>query len=111
MHKYGIIIYWSEEDQVFIAEVPELPGCMTHGDTQAAALANADEAIQGWIETANKFGDLIPAPRGERVTSNSLDETKYRIQRSARKSSVRSNNPRNFYSARATRPKVNPKAH
>ena len=67
MHKYEIIIYWSNEDQVFIAEVPELPGCMTHGDTQAAALENAGEAIQLWIDTANEFGDPVPEPKGQRL--------------------------------------------
>ena len=67
MHKYEIMIYWSDEDQVFIAEVPELPGCMTHGDTQAAALANANEAIQLWIDTANEFGDPVPEPKGQRL--------------------------------------------
>jgi hypothetical protein len=46
MHQYEIIIYWSNEDQVFVAEVPELPGCMAHGSTQEAALAHANEAIQ-----------------------------------------------------------------
>ena len=64
MHKYRIVIYWSDEDDVFIAEVPELPGCMTHGDTQAVALANANQAIQGWIDTANHFGDQIPLAKG-----------------------------------------------
>ena len=66
-HKYEIIIYWSNEDQVFVAEVPELPGCMAHGDTHAAALANADEAIQLWIDTANEFGDPVPEPKGQRL--------------------------------------------
>ena len=63
MHKYEVIIYWSNEDQVFVAEVPELPGCMAHGDTKANALANADEAMQLWIDTAQEFGDLVPSPR------------------------------------------------
>ena len=67
MHKYEIIIYWSNEDQVFIAEVPELPGCMAHGDTQAAALDNANEAIQLWIDTASEFGDPVPEPKGQRL--------------------------------------------
>ncbi len=67
MHKYEIIIYWSNEDQVFIAEVPELPGCMAHGNTQEAALANANQAIQLWIDTAREFGDPIPEPKGERL--------------------------------------------
>ncbi len=67
MHKYEIIIYWSNEDQVFIAEVPELPGCMAHGNTQEAALANANQAIQLWTDTAREFGDPIPEPKGERL--------------------------------------------
>lgn len=48
-HKYEIILYWSDEDQSYIAEIPELPGCMAHGDTHEAALASANEAIQLWI--------------------------------------------------------------
>jgi len=67
MHKYEIIIYWSNEDQTFIAEVPELSGCMAHGDTQTAALANANEAIQLWIDTAEEFGDPVPEPKGQRL--------------------------------------------
>jgi predicted RNase H-like HicB family nuclease len=67
MHKYEIIIYWSNEDQVFVAEVPELPGCMAHGRTPEAALANAHDAIQLWIDTAREFGDPIPEPKGERL--------------------------------------------
>jgi predicted RNase H-like HicB family nuclease len=67
MHKYETIIYWSNEDQVFVAEVPELPGCMAHGNTQEAALAHAYEAIQLWIDTAREFGDPIPEPKGERL--------------------------------------------
>jgi predicted RNase H-like HicB family nuclease len=67
MHKYEIIIYWSDEDQVFIAEVPELPGCMAHGDTQESALKNAHEAIQLWIDTAKEFGDPVPVPKGRRL--------------------------------------------
>lgn len=67
MHKYEIIIYWSNEDQVFIAEVPELAGCMAHGRTPEAALAQANEAIQLWIDTAREFGDPVPEPKGERL--------------------------------------------
>jgi predicted RNase H-like HicB family nuclease len=51
-HKYEIIIYWSNEDEVYVAEVPELPGCMAHGDSHESALANANEAIELWIDTA-----------------------------------------------------------
>jgi predicted RNase H-like HicB family nuclease len=67
MHKYEVIIYWSKDDAIFIAEVPELPGCVAHGDTQAVALANANEAIQLWIDTANEFGDPAPEPKGQRL--------------------------------------------
>jgi predicted RNase H-like HicB family nuclease len=67
MHKYEIIIYWSSEDQVFIAEVPELPGCIAHGGMQAVALEKANEAIQLWIDTANEFGDPVPVPKGQRL--------------------------------------------
>ena len=67
MHKYEVIIYWSNEDQVFVAEVPELPGCMAHGDTKAEALANADEAAQLWLDNAAEFGDPIPEPVGRRL--------------------------------------------
>jgi predicted RNase H-like HicB family nuclease len=67
MHKYEIIIYWSEEDQVFVAEVPELPGCMAHGDSQQAALASAQEALQLWIDTAREFGHPVPEPKKRRL--------------------------------------------
>ena len=66
MHKYEIILYGSDEDKVFIAEVPELLGCMAHGDTQEAALKNANEATQLWVETALEFGDTVPEPKGRR---------------------------------------------
>ena len=65
--KYEIILYWSDEDQVFVAEVPELPGCMAHGDTQEAALTNVKEAIQLWIDTSREFGDPVPEPKGRRL--------------------------------------------
>ena len=67
MHKYEIIIYWSNEDATFVAEVPELPGCMAHGDTQEAALQHINDAMDLWIETAREFGDPIPEPKGERL--------------------------------------------
>jgi predicted RNase H-like HicB family nuclease len=63
MHKYEIIIYWSNDDHVFIAEVPELPSCVAQGSTHEAALANANEAIQLWIDTAGEFGPAVPDPR------------------------------------------------
>ncbi len=65
--KYEIVIYWSQEDDVFVAEVPELPGCMAHGDTPEDALASARQAIELWIETAKEFGDPIPQPKGRRL--------------------------------------------
>jgi len=64
MDRYEIILYWSAEDTAFIAEVPELPGCMAHGDTQEDALANVKEAMRLWIDTAREFGDPVPEPRG-----------------------------------------------
>jgi predicted RNase H-like HicB family nuclease len=67
MYKYEIIIYWSNEDQVFVAEVPELSGCMAHGATPELALQHANEAIQLWIDTAIEFGDPVPEPKGQRL--------------------------------------------
>ncbi len=67
MNRYEVIIYWSAEDEAFVAEVPELPGCAAHGATQEAALARAQEAIGLWIETAKEFGDPIPEPKGRRL--------------------------------------------
>ena len=67
MHKYEVIIYWSREDGVFVAEVPELPGCVAHGDTQEVALHNVNQAMDLWLDTAREFGDPIPEPKGERL--------------------------------------------
>ncbi|WP_411728100.1 type II toxin-antitoxin system HicB family antitoxin [Methyloglobulus sp.] len=67
MHKYEVIIYWSQEDKAFIAEVPELPGCMAHGSTQPTALENVNQAIELWLNTAKEFGDTIPKPKGRRL--------------------------------------------
>ena len=68
MHKYEIILYWSNKDQAFVAEVPELPGCMAHGDTQQTALHNnINEAMQFWIDTARELGRSVPEPKGERL--------------------------------------------
>ena len=67
MHKYEVIIYWSEEDGAFVAEVPELPGCAAHGETPEVALANSQEAIGLWIDTAEEFGRVIPEPKGRRL--------------------------------------------
>ena len=65
MHKYEIVLEWSDDDGAFVAEVPELPGCMAHGDTRQAALVNAGQAMDLWIETAREFGYPIPEARGE----------------------------------------------
>ena len=67
MSKYEVIIYWSDEDSAFIAEVPELPGCMADGATYQEALANAEIVIQEWIETAKELGRPIPEPKGQRL--------------------------------------------
>jgi len=62
--QYEIVLYWSKEDQAFIAEVPELPGCAADGATYQEALANAEVVIREWIETARELGRSIPEPRG-----------------------------------------------
>ena len=65
MHKYERIIYWSEQDQKFIVEVPELAGCMADGETAAEALENVETVIYEWIETAKAIGREIPVPKGK----------------------------------------------
>ncbi|MCH7575542.1 MAG: type II toxin-antitoxin system HicB family antitoxin [Candidatus Marinimicrobia bacterium] len=67
MHKYEIIIYWNSDDNIFVAEVPELAGCTAHGKTQDDALAKSSEAIRLWIDTAKEFGDPIPEAKGRRL--------------------------------------------
>jgi predicted RNase H-like HicB family nuclease len=64
MPKYEVIIYWGDEDEAFIAEVPELPGCMADGSTHQEALANVEVVIEEWIETAKELGRPIPEPKG-----------------------------------------------
>jgi predicted RNase H-like HicB family nuclease len=64
MSKYEIIIYWSEDDQAFIAEAPELPGCAADGPTYFDALKNIEIIIQEWLETAKDLGRPIPIPKG-----------------------------------------------
>ena len=63
-HKYEVILYWSEEDTAFIAEVPELAGCAADGATQHEALANVQMVVEEWIETARALGRSIPEPKG-----------------------------------------------
>ncbi|MEX1098343.1 MAG: type II toxin-antitoxin system HicB family antitoxin [Planctomycetales bacterium] len=65
--RHELIIYWSGEDQSFVVEVPELPGCMADGETYEAAAANAQRVIAEWIETARELGRLIPEPRGRLI--------------------------------------------
>jgi predicted RNase H-like HicB family nuclease len=67
MSKYEIILYWSEQDQAFIAEVPELPGCAADGPTRQEALSNAEVVIQEWIERAAELGRPIPVPKGRLI--------------------------------------------
>ncbi len=64
MNKYEVILYWSAEDESYIAEVPELAGCMADGDTMADALKNAERVIAEWIEVAKDLGREIPEPKG-----------------------------------------------
>lgn len=62
--RYELIIYWSDDDDAFIAEVPELPGCAADGKTYEEAVLNAKTIIMEWIETAQKLGRPVPVPRG-----------------------------------------------
>lgn len=67
MTKYEIILYWSIDDQAFIAEVPELPGCAADGATRQEALHNAEIVIEEWVETARELGRPIPEPKGRLI--------------------------------------------
>ncbi len=67
MLKYEIIIYWSNIDKVYIADVPELPGCMAHGDTYEEALKSITEAMDFWIEVAQERKEEVPQPKGDRL--------------------------------------------
>ena len=69
MHKFEVIIYWSDSDGVFVAEAPELPGCSAHGDSKLTALESIENAIDLWIATAQEFGDPVPTPKGKRLMS------------------------------------------
>ncbi len=62
--KYELIVYWSEEDESFVVEVPELPGCITDGKTYEQAVANSQQVIEEWIETAHDLGRPVPEPKG-----------------------------------------------
>ena len=65
--RYEIIVYWSDEDCAYIAEVPELPGCVSDGDSYREAVANAEDAARAWIETAQELSRDIPEPKGRRL--------------------------------------------
>ena len=67
MYRYEIILYWSHEDDAFVAEVPELAGCMADGPSYQEALANVEVIIQEWIETAKELGRPIPEPKGRLI--------------------------------------------
>jgi len=67
MDKYEVIIFWSDIDDSFVAEIPELPGCVAHGDTQSRALVSVRKAMRLWIDTAREFGDAVPEPKGHRL--------------------------------------------
>ena len=67
MNRYEIIIYWSEIDDSYVAEVPELAGCMADGNTYTEALCNVEAIIDEWIETSRSLGRLIPSPRGKLI--------------------------------------------
>ncbi len=67
--RYKIILYWSEEDQAFIAEVPELPGCIADGETYQAALQNIEIIMQEWVEIAQRLGRQIPESKQRSITS------------------------------------------
>lgn len=66
-HKYELIVYWSGEDEAFVVDVPELPGCMAHGATPSEAVANAQDAIALWLDAAREMGREIPEPKGRRL--------------------------------------------
>ena len=67
MNRYEVIIYWSDEDKAFVAEAPELSGCMADGASYEAALANVEIVMQQWVETAKELGRPIPEPKGRLV--------------------------------------------
>ena len=67
MHRFEISICWSKEDEAFIADIPELPGCKANGNSPREALDNAQEAIELWLDIAREFGDPVPEPKGRRL--------------------------------------------
>ena len=65
--RYELIIYWSDEDEAYLVEVPELPGCMADGETYAEALTNAETVMRMWVETVQELGRDVPKPKGRRL--------------------------------------------
>lgn len=66
-HKYELIVFWSAEDDAFVVDVPELPGYMAHGPTPGEAVAQAEQAIELWIESARDMGHPVPEPKSRRL--------------------------------------------
>jgi predicted RNase H-like HicB family nuclease len=73
--KYEMVIYWSEEDDAYIVEVPELPGCMADGSTYEDAIKNTLAVIREWIDTAKELGREIPKPKGRLIYDNKVEYT------------------------------------
>lgn len=69
MQEYEIVIYWDNQDKIYVAEVPELAGCIAHGKTQIEAVKNINEAVELWLKTAQEFGDEIPEPQQHRLAA------------------------------------------
>ncbi len=69
MQKYEIVIYWDNQDKIFVAEVPELTGCAAHGKNQIDAVKNVNDAVNLWLETAQEFGDEIPEPKQRKLAA------------------------------------------
>ncbi len=69
MPKYEIAIYWDNDDKISVAEVPDLPGCLAHGQTQIDAVRNVNEAVDLWLKTASEFGDTISEPRRHQLAA------------------------------------------
>ncbi len=69
MQKYEIVIYWDNQDKIFVAEVPELAGCAAHGKNQIDAVKNVNDAVNLWLETAQEFGDEIPKPKQRKLAA------------------------------------------
>ncbi len=67
--RYEMIVWWSAEDNAFVVDVPELPGCMAHGNTRTEAIANAEEAVAFWLQTAKEDRIAIPEPKGRLVVA------------------------------------------